>query len=157
MVISLFEWPQLFGYVANRNIYSYNLCIFFIFQSSPNVLVDRKPAKEIKKFKPKIKDSPSDIETCSVADSPGLMVNSFDSSDVYVGDVSDMISPVELNDVNGSAANGIETDIDCAHVRNGVVESIKSDGPSPCIVCNKIFKSKSCLNKHLRNVHTGWF
>lgn len=26
---------------------------------------------------------------------------------------------------------------------------------STCIVCNKNFKSKSCMNKHLRSVHTG--
>lgn len=121
------------------------------------MLVDRKPAKEMKKFKPKTKDPPSDIETSSVADSPSLLVNSFDSADVYVGDVSDMISPVELSDTNGSTANGAEADADCTFVRNGAADSAKSDGPSPCIVCKKIFKSKSCLNKHLRNVHTGWF
>lgn len=27
---------------------------------------------------------------------------------------------------------------------------------SSCIVCDKKFKSKSCMNKHLRSVHAGW-
>lgn len=28
---------------------------------------------------------------------------------------------------------------------------------SKCPVCNKTFKSKACVNKHLRSVHTGKF
>lgn len=27
---------------------------------------------------------------------------------------------------------------------------------STCVVCDKRFKSKSCMNKHLRSVHTGY-
>lgn len=136
----------------------------FIFQSSPNILGDRKPVKEVRKVKPKSKDSP-DVERSSTADSPGLL---FDSPTMYVGDVTEMISPLELNDdgtTNGgggggcvaATANTVEADTECVNVRNEAVADGKNDGPSPCIVCEKVFKSKSCLNKHLRNVHTGMF
>lgn len=32
----------------------------------------------------------------------------------------------------------------------------KDNEASSCIVCDKKFKSKSCMNKHLRSVHAGW-
>lgn len=128
---------------------------------------DRKPVKETRKIKPKCKDSP-DIETGSTIDSPSLLLNALDSPAVYIGDASEMISPMELNDsantTNGSidggggaapvAVENVEIDVERVHVRTEVTET-KTDGPSPCIVCQKIFKSRSCLNKHLRNVHTG--
>lgn len=33
----------------------------------------------------------------------------------------------------------------------------KDETNSRCPVCNKTFKSKACVNKHLRSVHTGTF
>lgn len=33
----------------------------------------------------------------------------------------------------------------------------KDNEASSCVVCDKKFKSKSCMNKHLRSVHAGWF
>lgn len=32
----------------------------------------------------------------------------------------------------------------------------KDTEAASCIVCDKKFKSKSCMNKHLRSVHAGW-
>lgn len=33
----------------------------------------------------------------------------------------------------------------------------KDNETSSCVVCDKKFKSKSCMNKHLRSVHAGLF
>lgn len=33
----------------------------------------------------------------------------------------------------------------------------KDNETSSCIVCDKKFKSKSCMNKHLRSVHAGLY
>lgn len=117
-------------------------------------MVDRKPVKELKKLKPKSKDSP-ETETSPIPDaSYKLLLQSFDSPIVYVGDDSEMISSVEHND--SCAINASIIDADSALTRNDIPDP-KIDEPSMCVVCQKIFKSKSCLNKHLKNVHTGWF
>lgn len=35
-------------------------------------------------------------------------------------------------------------------------KSVEKDNEiSPCVVCHKKFKSRSCMNKHLRSVHAG--
>lgn len=135
---------------SQRN--SLNFVILFLIQSSPNVLVDRKPVKELKKLKPKPKDLP-DTETSPIPDaSYKLLLHSFDSPIAYVGDDAEMISSVEHND--SVAINASNADADSAFTRNDTPEA-KIDEPSMCVVCQKIFKSKSCLNKHLKNVHTG--
>lgn len=156
MVIFAFDHFNLSNHQTHwQKQFFLNFVILFFFQSSPNVLVDRKPVKELKKIKPKPKDSP-DIETSPISDSSyKLLLQSYDSPIVYVGDADDaeLISPVEHNDSLEITASN--TDADSGFTRNDIPEA-KIDEPSMCVVCQKVFKSKSCLNKHLKNVHTGW-
>lgn len=39
----------------------------------------------------------------------------------------------------------------------GTTNAEKDIEISSCVVCDKKFKSKSCMNKHLRSVHSGSF
>lgn len=43
---------------------------------------------------------------------------------------------------------------------NNIVDTVRAEKEveiSSCVVCDKKFKSKSCMNKHLRSVHAGLF
>lgn len=43
---------------------------------------------------------------------------------------------------------------------NNTVDTVRAEKEveiSSCVVCDKKFKSKSCMNKHLRSVHAGLY
>lgn len=49
------------------------------------------------------------------------------------------------------------TTVDTVRVATTAAEVEKEVEISSCVVCDKKFKSKSCMNKHLRSVHAGLY
>lgn len=106
----------------------------------------------------------SDIDKSSldspIADSSHLLSNSLESifttSHPCSNDATEFVLPVAKHD---SESNSTIAFVDGEN--KGVVDiqnesnDGKDDRLSACIVCQKKFKSKSCMNKHLRSVHTG--
>lgn len=72
-------------------------------------------------------------------------------------DISDGLAPIKTNGSDCSTSTTIDSD------KNGSTPNSKDSANSPkkedkimaCVVCQKKFKSKSCMNKHLRSVHAG--
>lgn len=154
---------------------------FHIFDSEPDVLVDKR-AKE-KKIKAELKDSldlMSDVERNSrdsmifephhqhhqQASTPQTMALSIEYANILPsacdyetenGFESCELPPMQpmmiksesstsINMCGSTASNGNS---------NGGIDANGQEEISICIVCDKKFKSKSYLKKHLRTVHTG--
>lgn len=125
--------------------------------SDPDVLVEKK-VKDVKKTKDDSKENfdLSDIEKSS---QDGFLVGA-------VGSLPETLSfESDLSNI-GIASNVQATKENIATIQAVSLEKLEINSPdsattennnqtSACIVCNKTFKSKSCMNKHLRSVHTG--
>lgn len=106
----------------------------------------------------------SDIDKSSqdspIADSSHLTSNSLESifttSHPCSNDATEFVLPVAKLDSELSSTVAI-VDAEAKGIVDLQNESNdgKNDRLSACIVCQKKFKSKSCMNKHLRSVHTG--
>lgn len=147
----------------NKKQFSHS--IFSIF-SDADVLLDKKP-KECKK--PKSKDQP-DVEKLQdnvISDLTCLTSNPIDS--VYTSintDISESLAPIKAGDSDCSTQS-VYLEIEKSPIavksndpnnnNHNTSNSIKEERIMACIVCQKKFKSKSCMNKHLRSVHTGRF
>lgn len=126
----------------------------YFFNSDPDILIEKK-IKDIKKGKDDSKENFdfSDVEKNSQdgfpmgAAAPLPKTPSFESDLNYV-DVGNAVPAlkevVSLDKLEISSSDGALT-----------VE--KDNEISSCVVCDKKFKSKSCMNKHLRSVHAGMF
>lgn len=65
------------------------------------------------------------------------------------------VMPIVVSETTEPVQSIIIEKIENINVENGTTNNEKDAEISTCIVCNKNFKSKSCMNKHLRSVHTG--
>lgn len=139
------------------------MCI--IHSSKPDILVEKK-VKDIKKGKDDSKENfdLSDIEKNS---QDGFLLSvigsmpeapSFESDLCNVnfnGNVSTTIQEATVNlqaVVLDKSPEINNTGVDAA--RTAAEKELEI---SSCVVCDKKFKSKSCMNKHLRSVHAGSF
>lgn len=118
-----------------------------MFYSEADILSDRKVIKE-KKFK-------SD----SMKDSIDLSDGDKASRDSLLADAVTLLSEQsQSNFVSECDTNNGE--LTTCQIENSEsntsIELCGSDNEiSSCVVCDKRFKSKACMNKHLRSVHTG--
>lgn len=132
--------------------------ISFISNSDPDILIEKK-VKDIKRGRDDSKDFDySDTEKNSqdgfllgtIASMPETSIDSdlnkfcIDNNVPIVKEVT-TLQTVSLDKLEISSSDG------------GTSISEKDIEISSCIVCDKKFKSKSCMNKHLRSVHAGSF
>lgn len=141
------------------------ISIFYFISSNADILVDRK-IKE-RKSKDDSKDSVdfSDIEKNSTDSLPNEMVGIMADTSIQILPVINNfeIAPIEISP-NTPSDNGKYVINSVAITTNGENNSNQQpptlldtnvDGEiSICVVCDKRFKSKACLNKHMRSVHT---
>lgn len=122
---------------------------------------DVKEVKEIKKSKEDSKENYdlSDIEKNS---QDGFLLNvigsmpetpSFETDLCNVG-FSGNVTTIKEEPVSLQAVTPDKPQIN--HTSD-TVRTEKEVEISSCIVCDKKFKSKSCMNKHLRSVHAGLY
>lgn len=132
-----------------------NLRIFFFFliYSDADILSDRKAAKDKKIKMENTKDS-IDLSDGDKASRDSLIADaiSIPSEQSQMTSFTQIL-PIECEPVNNDVVTGIQmeksesnTSLDLCGNENEI---------STCIVCDKRFKSKPCMNKHLRSVHTG--
>lgn len=143
----------------------FKLFLFNCCDSDPDILIEKK-VKEIKKGKDDSKENFdfSDIEKSS---QDGFLINAIasmpetptfepDLCNIGIGnnvhevkvkqeikESPNHLPPISLEklEINSPDSGPVEKDIES----------------SSCVVCDKKFKSKSCMNKHLRSVHAGLF
>lgn len=138
-------------------MFSFYLTIFL--GSDPDILVEKK-IKEVKKGKDENFDF-LDIEKNSqdgfVLGTMAIMA----ATPTFESDLPDLGSKSNASNVQLVKDN---TTINLQSVAIDKLEISSTDGTtivekdneiSPCVVCHKKFKSKSCMNKHLRSVHAG--
>lgn len=136
--------------------------IYFILYSDPDILIEKK-VKDMKKSKddskenfdfsdveknsqdgfsmvgqpittlPEIPSFETELENLSVGSSNMAPVNQVISLQTVSMD------KLEISSFDGASSTVVEKDNEI----------------SSCVVCDKKFKSKSCMNKHLRSVHAG--
>lgn len=131
------------------------ISILFVFFSDADILVERKMKERKSKDDGKDGIDLSDIEKNS-RDSFGNELGAMQPEPSNSFMAMPMLCDME-------AAHPIETLVSAAptvaviKTENVASNDINdSDNEiSACIVCEKRFKSKSCMNKHLRSVHTG--
>lgn len=132
--------------------------LFVWYFSEADVLVEKKEKKDIKKTKDDSKENFdfSDIEKNS---QDGFLVG-------VIGSIPEtpIFEPDLCNIAIGSSSQVTQENANCLQAVQ--LEKLEINSPdanptennnesSSCIVCYKKFKSKSCMNKHLRSVHTG--
>lgn len=132
-----------------------------MFYSDPDVLAEKK-MKEIKKGKDDSKENYdfSDIER----NSPdgfllGASIGSMPDTPSFEPDFCSIgLLPTPMQEVKEPVgilpAVSLEK-LDINSPDSAVIE--KDNEVSSCVVCDKKFKSKSCMNKHLRSVHAGGY
>lgn len=139
--------------------------LYIPLHSDADVLVEKR-AKD-KKIKSEIKESidlSSDIDRNS-RDSMVTVESTTQSLALAIDYVPMMAAVCDYETENGFESCELppiqpmhrtesNTSIDVCGSSNGIV-STGHDEISTCIVCEKKFKSKSYLKKHLRTVHTG--
>lgn len=129
--------------------------------SNPDILVDKK-IKEIKKGKEDSKENfdLSDIEKNS---QDGFLLSAIGSmpetpsfeTDLCNVDFSANVSPTIQDATVSLQAVSLDKQETNSTMETVRVEKEKEVEISSCVVCDKKFKSKSCMNKHLRSVHSG--
>lgn len=136
--------------------------IYFILYSDPDILIEKK-VKDMKKSKDDSKENFdfSDVEKnsqdgFSMVGQPITTLPEIPSFETelenlsvgssYMAPVNQVISlqtvsmdKLEISSFDGASSTVVEKDNEI----------------SSCVVCDKKFKSKSCMNKHLRSVHAG--
>lgn len=153
-----------------RNFYPKIFCleieiIDFILYSDPDILIEKK-VKDIKKGKDDSKENFdfSDVEKNSqdgflmVGQSISTMpeIPSFETELKNVSVGSSNVTPVnQVISLQTVSMDKLEISSSADGASSTVVE--KDNEISSCVVCDKKFKSKSCMNKHLRSVHAGSF
>lgn len=149
---------------TKKNIVLFSPDLVFFFCSEPDILVEKK-VKENKKGKDDSKENFdfSDVEKNS---QDGFLMTALgttsdtatcfesDSCNVGVGN-SGMGNSMPV--VKDAVANVQAVALDKLEIGSpdGTTTAEKDNEISTCIVCEKKFKSKSCMNKHLRSVHSG--
>lgn len=129
------------------------------FRSDPDVLIDKK-IKEIKKVKDDSKENFDfmDIEKNShdgfLAGAIGTMS---EMSPFFAPDLCNIGVLSSIPDVRDTAEDLQLVGLDKLEIGtpDGATTVEKDNEISSCVVCEKKFKSKSCMNKHLRSVHAG--
>lgn len=132
--------------------------LFVWYFSDADVLVEKKEKKEIKKTKDDSKENFdfSDIEKNSQDGFLVGVIGSIPETPIFEQDL--------CNIAIGSSSQETQENANCLQAVQ--LEKLEINSPdaastensnelSSCIVCHKNFKSKSCMNKHLRSVHSG--
>lgn len=152
------------------NLFYYCLFILFcceiIFHSSkPDILIEKK-VKDIKKGKEDSKENfdLSDIEKNSQDGFLLSVIGSMPEQSAFETDLcnvnfnGNVSTPIQEATVNLQAVVLDKPEISNNTVAvKDAVRTEKETEISACVVCDKKFKSKSCMNKHLRSVHAGLF
>lgn len=138
-----------------------NLVIFF---SDPDILVEKK-VKDVKKSKDDSKENfdLSDIEKNSQDGFFGGTVGTVASvgplleTTVFEPDMCNIAVASNLLVAKESAPNVQPVSLDKLEINSpdATTPTENNNEISTCVVCAKKFKSKSCMNKHLRSVHAG--
>lgn len=124
------------------------LIIHFIFFSTADILGDRK-VKE-RKCKEDTKDGIefSDVDKNSSDSLPNEVISMIADPTMLTFAAIDDFEVTSISHVSADASDAIDS--------NSVTEQNCGENEiSHCVVCEKRFKSKACLNKHMKSVHTG--
>lgn len=147
-----------------------NLKIFYSNSSNADVLVDKK-VKDIKKGGKEDSKENFDLSDIEKNSQDGFLLDAIHSMPE---------TPSFETDLCNVAFNADEPTIQDAALSQPIKQEIKQEiitptvdtvsaataaaaaaekevEISPCVVCHKKFKSKSCMNKHLRSVHAGLY
>lgn len=114
-----------------------------------------KKVKEIKKGKDDSKENfdLSDIEKNS---QDGFLLGVISEAPSFETDLCSIDFDSNLSTIKETTASLEAVCLD--NQDNNLIDSAtveKEAEISSCVVCDKKFKSKSCMNKHLRSVHAG--
>lgn len=144
--------------LLEKKIYSY------IYFSDPDILLEKK-VKEIKKSKDDSKEN-FDFLDIDKNSQDGFLVGAIGSATIpetpsIEPELCDKGVASNVPVLKDAAGNLPLVSMDKLEINSpdGALTAVaeKDNETSPCVVCDKKFKSKSCMNKHLRSVHAGWF
>lgn len=119
-----------------------------------------KKIKEIKKSKDDSKENfdLSDIEKNSQDGFLVGIMSALPETPLFESDLCKIAIPSSVPAVKEVAATAQPVSLEKLEISPPESVSIEKDSEiSSCVVCEKKFKSKSCMNKHLRSVHAGLY
>lgn len=119
--------------------------------SDADILSDRKAAKDKKIKSDNMKDS-IDLSDGDKASRDSLLTDTI----AFTSDHSQLtFVPKTPSECDTSITEPIGLQVEKSESSTSIDTCGGDNEPSACIVCDKRFKSKACMNKHLRSVHTG--
>ena len=124
-----------------------------------------KKVKDIKKVKEDSKEifDLSDIEKNSQDGYLLSVISSMPETPSFETDLCSVGFSSNASTIQEATVSLQAVTLDNQEINNTIlnsVESVKQEKEieiSSCVVCDKKFKSKSCMNKHLRSVHAGLY
>lgn len=132
------------------------------FNSNADILVEKK-VKDIKKGVKEDSKENFDLSDIEKNSQDGFLMGAIGiepetptfETDLCNVAFSDNVSTIEDTTLNLPIKQEIKQEINTT--MDTVRAAEKEVEISSCVVCDKKFKSKSCMNKHLRSVHAGLY